>query len=97
MFVEGGGVTPCAVREFAGVVTACGGREGRVPSEARKFNDWEGEGVGEGPGEEREGSGPVTGRFGDWDVYREGLIMAVGCWFAKELLLPLLTGRCGLP
>lgn len=50
--------------------------------------------MGEGPGEER-GSGPLPGRFGGWDVY-EGLIMVVGGWFAKELLLPLLKGGCGI-
>lgn len=51
--------------------------------------------MGEGPGEER-GSGPLPGRFGGWDVDR-GLIMVVGGWFAKELLLHLLTGGCGIP
>lgn len=94
MFVAGGGVIPWVVRELAGIVTTWGGRAAKDPRGVRKFNDWEGEGVGEGPGEEREGSGPDPGRFGGWDGYREGLAMVVGCWFAKELLLPLLTGGC---
>lgn len=93
MFVGGGKVTPCMVREFGGVETTWGEREFKAPRGPRKFSDWEGEGMGDGPGKERDGSGTAPVRFGVWGMCGRCLM---GTWFAKELLLALLTAGGGI-